>query len=734
MIPLRLEMENFTSHSNSILDFDKFDAALIIGEDSGNPRISNAVGKTSIFDAIRWVLFGKTRLSTKDKVIKRGKDHCIVSFIFKIDDNIYRIIRRQSKKAGMSDVIFAKNIDGEWEVDGFTADTNTATNRRIQEVIGLSHDTFINSIYFRQNDITGFAGAKPTARKEILKEILQIGTWDLCNKDAKENYKRISSKVDFIKERIEDFSSLDDDKNKIENDLKNTDNKIKETKLSISKIENNILEIEEDISGIELTLSKLGLKNPSKIKEKLDDIFQRGKDIKSKKKDITLEIKKNTEKIEILNKECISFEEKMAELAEIVLSVKDLRNLELEKLYKKLSKNPFPPVMYDLSSLEKRKIKLSEEVKRFNILELQIKQLDMLEPGTECPTCLTELKGMEKNVKYRREVKERFLKEQLDKSKSLIEEYNSIIGKDENYINEAKNLSVEIERIILIHSQKLNEIKNIEEKNNNLSVEKNDLTNRWKKLKEYNQKFSLMLEDINNADKSQKQINSLFKKKKALYTDIENFKNQLIEFSIIKGTFSEKLENINRKFSEKATLISQRDVLLNELNTWEKLTKAFSKDGIQAIIMENVTEDIRKYTNEVLQTICNENMSIDFITQKKTTSGNWKEDFDIKITTENSIVDFDDLSGGEQVRVAIAVRLSLSKILMRRVGSNVKFLLLDEVDQSLDRHGVDVLADVIKKLSGEFKILLITHNEMMKERFNHIITVHKKPSGSVLIQ
>jgi DNA repair exonuclease SbcCD ATPase subunit len=37
-------------------------------------------------------------------------------------------------------------------------------------------------------------------------------------------------------------------------------------------------------------------------------------------------------------------------------------------------------------------------------------------------------------------------------------------------------------------------------------------------------------------------------------------------------------------------------------------------------------------------------------------------------------------------------------------------------------------------LSKDFKILVITHNEALKEKFNHIITVVKQPEGSVIRQ
>ena len=76
--------------------------------------------------------------------------------------------------------------------------------------------------------------------------------------------------------------------------------------------------------------------------------------------------------------------------------------------------------------------------------------------------------------------------------------------------------------------------------------------------------------------------------------------------------------------------------------------------------------------------------------------------------------------------------LALSQLLMRRIGSNINFLLFDEVDQALDRHGLDALYETIEELSNEFKILVISHSEHMKEKFENVITLHMSSEGTIL--
>jgi len=191
-------------------------------------------------------------------------------------------------------------------------------------------------------------------------------------------------------------------------------------------------------------------------------------------------------------------------------------------------------------------------------------------------------------------------------------------------------------------------------------------------------------------------------------------------------------EELERRNSEVQALISEKNSISDSMAVYSKLSTAFGKDGIQAIIMENITEDLRQYANSILRNIYYKPMSVDFVTQRQTGTGTWREDFDIIINIDNELYDFEDISGGEQVRISIALRLALSQLLMRRVGSNVRFLLFDEVDQSLDKHGLEALSEAIAELSKEFKILVISHSDYMKEKFEHIITVHMGPTGSVL--
>jgi DNA repair exonuclease SbcCD ATPase subunit len=86
---------------------------------------------------------------------------------------------------------------------------------------------------------------------------------------------------------------------------------------------------------------------------------------------------------------------------------------------------------------------------------------------------------------------------------------------------------------------------------------------------------------------------------------------------------------------------------------------------------------------------------------------------------------YEQLSGGMKLAVAFSLKLGLSFLLQKMAGISVKFLLLDEIDQSLDNASVDTFAEIIRFFQKDFTIMVITHNARLKEKFAHSILVQQ---------
>jgi exonuclease SbcC len=148
--------------------------------------------------------------------------------------------------------------------------------------------------------------------------------------------------------------------------------------------------------------------------------------------------------------------------------------------------------------------------------------------------------------------------------------------------------------------------------------------------------------------------------------------------------------------------------------------------------LDTIIEDLEKTSNVILQSICNEPSIIVLETQRVGSDGSSiVETLDLKVKKDGNLQNFKSLSGGEKFRISLALRVAMSEISSRYGGSCLEFLLLDEVNSPLDRYGVETLfVNVIKSLEDKYKILTITHDETLKEKFDNVINVTKINSES----
>ncbi len=184
----------------------------------------------------------------------------------------------------------------------------------------------------------------------------------------------------------------------------------------------------------------------------------------------------------------------------------------------------------------------------------------------------------------------------------------------------------------------------------------------------------------------------------------------------------------------------ERKELTQEKETYEELSLAFGKKGIQAMIIENAIPEIEDEANRLLDRLTEGRMKVRLDTQKETKTKVQTESGKIHATVETlDIIISDEMgerayelySGGEAFRVNLAIRLAISKLLTHRAGAKLQFLILDEEFGTQDAEGRARLVEVLDVIKNDFeKILVITHIEELKDEFPVRIEVSKNAGGS----
>jgi len=688
MLPIKLNMIDFLSHANSEIDFTKFNAALVLGTQDGNSDRSNGSGKSAIFEAIMWALFGKSRHKKADGVVKRGARRCKVEFIFDIDNARYKIIRKRDRVLGESDLVFERYEDGEWI--SISSDTNTATGANITKTINVNNnEVFVNSIYFKQNDISMFPEATPGKRKDIIKSLLRMERWDAYQKKA-------SSKSSKIKSSIEEKQSLAIDLTEIKESIAECNKFVKNIKTKIAEKNESYNELSLALIENKLKLKAMQTANPEELKR--------------------------------LRKEYSAAKNRSSEISESVTS----NNLTIETNSS------------DIFRSQKRMLDLNNKIRAGKSIDLD-KMRNSILNGTSKVKVLKQQIDQNKEVSFdsgkchvcSKPVSKKELACLKDKSRDDLALLRDKHGKFTEKLKRARSTLAESE---IIHTS----ASNSEIRKGKLSLKINKLQNELENVTLENQRFVTELGKIRSRDyKSEicKLESSLDKDRISAIEvlvsnaarDLSNIKRSIDSMNVEYGSKVSNKKDLSKQLADQEILHKEITKLKGEHLIYDKLKNYFGKDGIQAIIIENVIEELENYSNETLGKICNEPTSISINTQRQTDSGSWAETFDIEVTSGGRTDEFSTFSGGEQFRVSLAIRLALSKILSGRMGGTLNFLLLDEVSSSLDNSGLSMFIDIVKKLSESMKVLVITHDSNLKESFDYVITVDKSANDSSIL-
>ena len=248
------------------LFFDKYkNIVLIKGEnrdskpiDSDEARASNnGSGKSSIIEILVWGLYGRTvkrpeKLAVDDVVHNKMKKDCKVEIIF----DKYRIVRTRKKNS-------LRLWESEKEIWDDTTEITEggmpATQKKIEDILGLSYDAFINIAVFTDDQRSCFLECDKNKKKEIVENMLSLGVYREWFENAKELKKEVKSNIDLKAKEFDMLSSnLKDANRRLLTTQQKEENwfieKKKEVDLLNEKIKSKKLELNTTDNGAALAL------------------------------------------------------------------------------------------------------------------------------------------------------------------------------------------------------------------------------------------------------------------------------------------------------------------------------------------------------------------------------------------------------------------------------------------------------------------------------------------------
>jgi exonuclease SbcC len=142
---------------------------------------------------------------------------------------------------------------------------------------------------------------------------------------------------------------------------------------------------------------------------------------------------------------------------------------------------------------------------------------------------------------------------------------------------------------------------------------------------------------------------------------------------------------------------------------------------------------LQETANAMLDRMTGGRIQLSLHTQRENARGGTVETLDVRISDDLGTRDYEMYSGGEAFRVDFALRIALARLLAETAGADLPTLIIDEGFGSQDQEGIDRLLEAINAISDEFRlILVVTHIDEMRERFERRIEVTKDPQRGSL--
>ncbi|MGG6296155.1 AAA family ATPase [Leptolyngbya sp. AN02str] len=254
------------------------------------------------------------------------------------------------------------------------------------------------------------------------------------------------------------------------------------------------------------------------------------------------------------------------------------------------------------------------------------------------------------------------------------------------------------------------------------------LETRTQALKSLTEQMERMVEQIEQTPNPETAIANL-------ETHIQARRTHLDEQLAHVGRAQQQQQQLELLSVQQRELNTQLNSLRRQLRVYTELSQAFGKNGIQALMIENVLPHLEAETNHILSRLSNHQLHIQFVTQRSRRKGgvNSKliETLDILIADAQGTRPYETYSGGEAFRINFAIRLALARLLAQRSGAALQMLVVDEGFGTQDEAGCDRLIAAIQAIANDFScILTVTHMPRLKEAFQHRIEVTKTAEGS----
>jgi len=291
-----------------------------------------------------------------------------------------------------------------------------------------------------------------------------------------------------------------------------------------------------------------------------------------------------------------------------------------------------------------------------------------------------------------------------------IEEHNRLIGiltsEVEGLTKQRGDINGELTKLV--------EVKEIVTKKNKLELERDRAEVEIGSLRN---KLQSKANDLDKYKLNQESIEL----NRSIDAEVSNVKTKLSVANFSKDTVIKNIEKIKAEIIMHNTEIQNKKKLIEQINKEAEIEKIFKiyidlvgKKGISKLVLRSVLPIINAEVSRLLEDVCDFEIEI-FIDDKNDVQFLLNKDGVSKLLKSGS--------GFERTAASLALRAVLGKISILPMPN---FITFDEVLGKIAPENIDKLKTLFDKIKDMYEIVfLITHNDIIKDWGDYVLTVNK---------
>lgn len=682
---------------------------------------SNGSGKSCLFDAIAWGLYGKgLRDDGSADVVRRGANKAAVWLFFEQDGEEY-LIARIKRASGGGQLLFGLCHDG-FQKDPeramrseMTQSTMALTQEKIDSVLGMDYRIFRAVATFAE-DALRFAAATDKEQKDILERLLGLEVYGVALEKVREELKNQKAIVEQIRLDMQrENRSANAEQTRAEELQKDLETWAERVQANMAQLEVKATEAAGKLAQIEKERQVLA----KELEEAAEAVAA----------PMTLSAETAAEVFGLKDEADRKRAELQAAQGQLVAPVpaatEDRRRYD-EAIRTAASRRAYNSNCEHIVRMLTGQIKVAED-------ELEKVSARIGKPCGECGRPMTEAElGAAQEAQAAKVLK---LYEEKEKADAEVAKASQDAQEAAQAAQTAKVALEAVQaQIDAANGKRASLVSNCNQIQRQIDVlvakareiEEADFARRRRDLSEKRILVQRQLDAVTmRAQLIKQDAAALDGEKAAVARDLE-----VREMRIKEATDRQV------KHQADAQVLAQKlqgaDEALEYLEFWQR---AFGYGGIRSVLLDGVAAKLTERTNRYLKVLTGGSVNVQFATLSETKGGETRERFEVKVLNNYGAGTYAGNSGGERQRIDICIALALHWLVRTRAAKPLGFAIFDEVFERMDETGCEAVVNLLRQEQADLgTMFVVSHNPGLSARFPQSIEVEKRGGVSRVVR